>query len=165
MVVQLGAIGIGLTACGSGAAKASAGDELCNTLRDLGKSSADIADNVFKVSRSMGIALYFMFIGNTMLLASRTRKSNTANLALVGITVSSLAKCFLNKAIFEYMMKSARAKMQRKAAATQMHNNPLSTMKPMVHLVSSLRTMREAKGRNSQVAVGNSEDKVSVTDA
>ncbi|CAM9227980.1 unnamed protein product [Hapterophycus canaliculatus] len=112
----------------------------------------------------MGISLYFIFIGNTMLIASRTRKSNPANLALVGMTaVSSLAKCFLNKAIFEYMIKSARAKMQRKAAVTRMRD-AYTTIKPMVHLVSSLRSIRESKAGNSKVVVDNSEESECQTD-
>lgn len=41
------------------------------------------------------------------------RKSNPANLALLGVIISSLGKCFLNKSIFEYACESARAKRVR----------------------------------------------------
>ncbi|CAM9784359.1 unnamed protein product [Ectocarpus sp. 8 AP-2014] len=138
MVVQLCAVGLGLTACGSGAAK------LCQTLRDLGENSTDIADTVFKVSRAMGISLYGVFIGNTMLLSSRTRKSDPTNLALVGMTVSSLSKCFLNKAIFEYMVESARAKKRRIDVRSRLHTAGLPALRQATHLLSSQRSVREA---------------------
>ncbi|CAB1110862.1 unnamed protein product [Ectocarpus sp. CCAP 1310/34] len=139
MTVQLGAIGLGLTACGSGAAK------LCHTLRDLGENSAIIAHTVFRVSRAMGISLYGVFIGEAMLLSSRTRKSDPTNLALLGITVSSLSKCFLNKAIFEYMVESARAKKYRIDVQSRLHAAAPPTLRPALRLLSSLRSVREGK--------------------
>ncbi|CAM9559967.1 unnamed protein product, partial [Ectocarpus sp. 4 AP-2014] len=138
MTVQLGAIGLGLTACGSGAAK------LCHTLRGLGENSANIAETVFRVSRAMGISLYGVFIGETMLLSSRTRKSDPTNLALLGMTVSSLSKCFLNKAIFEYMVESARAKKYRIDVQSRLHAGAPVTLRPALRLLSSLRSVREA---------------------
>lgn len=48
MVLNLGALGLALVACGSGAAR------LCNALRKTGANNANIADTVFNVSRSMG---------------------------------------------------------------------------------------------------------------
>lgn len=45
------------------------------------------------------------------------RKSHPANLALLGATLTSIGKCFLNKAIFEYACESARAKRIRAEAA------------------------------------------------
>ncbi len=41
------------------------------------------------------------------------RKSDTANLALAGMTMYSLAKCFLNRAILRYLVHSALAKQAR----------------------------------------------------
>ncbi|CAN0124928.1 unnamed protein product, partial [Ectocarpus fasciculatus] len=156
MLVQLCAIGLGLTACGSGAAK------LCHTLRGLGKNSANIADTVFKVSRAMGISLYGVFIGNTMLLSSRTRKSDPTNLALLGITVSSLSKCFLNKAIFEYIVESSRAKKKRLEAHSRLHA-AIPNLRPAMHLVSSLRDLREAK--INRVAVDDHDEQKSAIDS
>ncbi|CAM9277952.1 unnamed protein product [Ectocarpus fasciculatus] len=111
-VLQLFAVGVCLNACGSGAAK------LCARLRTLGGSSARIAEEVFKVSRSMGICLYVMFCGKVLVLSSQTRKSDPANLAIVGVSVSTLAKCFLNTAIFDYMVVSSRAKGARKVVSS-----------------------------------------------
>ncbi|CAM9681357.1 unnamed protein product [Ectocarpus sp. 6 AP-2014] len=103
-VLQFGAIGVSLNACGSGAA------QLCARLRTLGGSSARIAEEVFKVSRSMGICLYAMICSEVLIISSQTRKSDPANLAIVGVAGCTLAKCFLNKAIIDYMVVSSRAK-------------------------------------------------------
>lgn len=48
MVLNLGALGLALVACGSGAAR------LCNALRQTGATNTKIAETVFSVSRSMG---------------------------------------------------------------------------------------------------------------
>ncbi|CBN76188.1 expressed unknown protein [Ectocarpus siliculosus] len=157
MTVQLCAVGLGLTACGSGAAK------LCHTLRGLGENSANIADTVFKVSRAMGISLYGVFIGNTMLLSSRTRKSDPTNLALLGVTVSSLSKCFLNKAIFEYMVESARAKKYRVDVRSRLHTPGLPALRPAVHLLSSLRSVREAN--TNKIFVNDHDEQKPTTDS
>ncbi|CAM9465946.1 unnamed protein product, partial [Laminaria digitata] len=107
MTVHLMVLGLGLVACGMGAAK------LCNALRRTGENNEETANTVFKVSRCMGFCFYAMFVGNAILLSSRTRKSHPANLALLGVIISSLGKCFLNKVIFEYACESARAKRTR----------------------------------------------------
>lgn len=79
------------------------------------------------------------------------RKSEPANLALLGIIVSSFSKCFLHKAIFEYMVQSARAKKARLAASARLTRMPASTLRPAVHLVASLRSMRANKEKNRGV--------------
>lgn len=79
------------------------------------------------------------------------RKSNPANLALLGALVSSSAKCFLNKAIFEYMVESTRAKKARQIASANFKNSPFKTLKPAVRLVSSLHSIRKAKIRRIAV--------------
>ncbi|CAM9198385.1 unnamed protein product [Ectocarpus sp. 12 AP-2014] len=157
MTVQLGAIGLGLTACGSGAAK------LCHSLRGLGENSANIADTVFRVSRAMGISLYGVFIGETMLLSSRTRKSDPTNLALLGMTVSSLSKCFLNKAIFEYMVESARAKKYRIDVQSRLHAAAPPTLRPAMRLLSSLRSVRE--GNTNKVFVHEQDEHKATIDS
>lgn len=88
------------------------------------------------------------------------RKSDPANLALLGTLVSSLSKCFLLKAIFEYMVQSARAKKARLAASARMMGFPAST-KPAVHLVSSLRAIRAKQAeRNHGVVPTESPDDI-----
>lgn len=73
------------------------------------------------------------------------RKSNPANLALLGVLVSSSAKCFLNKAIFEYMVESTRAKKARQIASAQWKRNPFVAVRQASRLVSSLHSIRKAK--------------------
>lgn len=99
-----------------------------------------------------------------------SRKSDPANLALFGFLVSSLAKCFLHKAIFEYMVESTRAKKARLLASANMNRRPiLSSMKPVVRLVESVREMRSRNRTNGRVAVdmqqGNSGSASDVTNA
>ena len=59
--------------------------------------------------------------------------------------VSCFAKCFLNKAIFEYMVESTRAKKARMIASAKWKNTPFVTLKPAARLVSSLHSIRKAK--------------------
>lgn len=75
--------------------------------------------------------------------------------------MSSFAKCFLNKAIFEYMVESSRAKKARLLASARFKNSRfVPTMRPAMHLVSSLRTIR---ARASRVAIGQENDSVAAS--
>lgn len=58
--------------------------------------------------------------------------------------VSSLSKCLLTKAIFEYMVESARAKKYRIDVQSRLHAAPPPTLRPAMRLLSSLRSVREA---------------------
>jgi len=87
------------------------------------------------------------------------RKSDPANLALFGFLVSSLGKCFLHKAIFEYMVESTRAKKARLIASANMNKRPiLSFGKPAVRLVESVREMRNRNRKIGRVAVVGQQD-------
>lgn len=67
-----------------------------------------------------------------------TRKSNPANLALLGVTISSIGKCLLNKAIFEYACESARAKRDRAALARRHRRR---STKPIADMIMSVRSL------------------------
>lgn len=82
------------------------------------------------------------------------RKSNPANLALVGLTISSVSKCLLNKAIFEYACDSARAKRDRTATAKPGKRysgarNRRNSAKPAADVVLSVSTLKHSIQRKS----------------
>ncbi|CAN0470172.1 unnamed protein product [Ectocarpus sp. 12 AP-2014] len=109
----------------------------------------------------MGICLYVMVCGEVLILSSLTRKSDPANLAIVGVSVSTLAKCFLNKAIFDYMVVSSRAKGARQVVSSRakgtrqegaLHRRALVPSVPVLIPVSQRRTWKLS------VAIDDDED-------
>lgn len=102
----------------------------------------------------------FLQIPLTRIGFALSSKSDPANLALFGFLVSSLAKCFLHKAIFEYMVESTRAKKARLiASANMMNRRPiLSSLKPVVRLIESIREMQSKERNHGRVAVDVQQD-------
>lgn len=71
------------------------------------------------------------------------RKSDPANLALLGMALSHFGKCFLNRAIFTYMCMSAHAKKARLEAGTR-------NMNTTMRIVTSVRKMLNIRLTNKK---------------